>query len=47
MNRVCLAGDSITMTRLSASGPGDVLMEKFGFTIDNVVAKAKAVVAKQ
>lgn len=40
-------GDAITMTRFGASGPGDVLLEKFGFTIDNVVEKAKSVIARQ
>jgi len=36
-----LDGDSVTMNRFGASAPGGVLMEKFGFTVENVVAKAK------
>jgi transketolase len=35
-------GDSVSVDRYGASAPGPVLMEKFGFTVDNVVAKAKA-----
>lgn len=35
-------GDSISVDRFGASAPGGVCMEKFGFTVDNVVAKAKA-----
>ncbi|QNJ04899.1 transketolase [Synechococcus sp. MEDNS5] len=37
-----LDGDSVTMDRFGASAPGGTCMEKFGFTVDNVVAKAKA-----
>jgi transketolase len=35
-------GDYVVMTRFGASGPYEELAEKFGFTIDNVVKKAKA-----
>ena len=35
-------GDSVSIDRFGASAPGPLLMEKFGFTADNVVAKAKA-----
>jgi transketolase len=35
-------GDMISVDRFGASAPGGVCMEKFGFTLDNVVAKAKA-----
>lgn len=34
-------GDTIAMDEYGASAPGNVVMEKFGFTSDNVVAKAK------
>jgi transketolase len=32
----------VSIDRFGASAPGPLLMEKFGFTVDNVVAKAKA-----
>ena len=35
-------GDSISIDTFGASAPGGVLMEKFGYTVDNVLAKAKA-----
>lgn len=35
-------GDMISIERFGASAPGGTVMEKFGFTVDNVVAKAKA-----
>lgn len=31
--------------RFGASAPADVLLEKYGFTVDNVVARAKKLVA--
>ena len=37
---VGLDGDIIAMDRFGASGPGDELMEKFGFTVENVVEHA-------
>ncbi len=39
-------GDSIGINHFGASAPGGVIMEKFGFTVDNVIAKAKALLAK-
>ncbi|XGV98636.1 MAG: transketolase [Leptolyngbya sp. BL-A-14] len=35
-------GDILSVDRFGASAPGGVCMDKFGFTVDNVVAKAKA-----
>ncbi len=35
-------GDTVSIDRFGASAPGGVCMEKFGFTVENVVAKAKA-----
>ena len=35
-------GASVSIDTFGASAPGPVCMEKFGFTVDNVVAKAKA-----
>jgi transketolase len=35
-------GDTISVERFGASAPGGVCLEKFGYTVDNVVAKAKA-----
>jgi len=35
-------GDVIGVDRFGASAPGDLVMEKFGFTVENVVSKAKA-----
>ncbi|KZR90669.1 transketolase [Synechococcus sp. MIT S9508] len=37
-----LDGDSVTMNRFGASAPGGTCMEKFGFTVENVVAKSKS-----
>ncbi|MCT0230267.1 transketolase [Synechococcus sp. CS-1324] len=37
-----LDGDTISVDRFGASAPGGVCLEKFGYTVDNVVAKAKA-----
>lgn len=34
-------GASISVDRFGASAPGNIIMEKFGFTVDNVVAKAQ------
>jgi len=36
-----LDGSSITMNSFGASAPGGTCMEKFGFTVDNVVKKSK------
>lgn len=35
-------GDIVSIDRFGASAPGNVLLEKFGFTVDNVLARAKA-----
>ena len=35
-------GDVIGVDRFGASAPGGLVMEKFGFTVENVVSKAKA-----
>jgi transketolase len=35
-------GDMVSIDRFGASAPGGVCLEKFGYTVDNVVAKAKA-----
>ncbi len=43
---VGLDGDTVTLDRFGASAPGDVLFEEFGFTSDNVYARAKALLAK-
>ncbi len=34
-------GDVIGVDRFGASAPGDLVMEKFGFTVENVVSRAK------
>jgi transketolase len=39
---VGLGGEFVTIDRFGASAPGGVCLEKFGFTVDNVLAKAKA-----
>ncbi len=41
---VGLDGDIIALDRFGASAPGEILFEKFGFTVDNVVKRAKALV---
>ena len=38
---VGLEGDSVSIDSFGASAPGKVCMEKFGFTVENVIAKAK------
>jgi transketolase len=35
-------GDMISIDRFGVSAPGPVALEKFGYTVDNVVARAKA-----
>jgi transketolase len=39
-------GDSISIEHFGASAPGNVVLEKFGYTVDNVVARALAVRAR-
>ena len=36
-----LDGDSVTMNRFGASAPGGKCLEEFGFTVENVLSKAK------
>lgn len=38
-------GDVLGIDHFGASAPGGVCMEKFGFTVDNVLAKAKALLS--
>ena len=40
------AGDSISIEHFGASAPGNTVLEKFGYTIDNVVARALALHAR-
>jgi len=40
-------GDVIGIDRFGASAPGDVLMEKFGFTVENVVARALKLLGRE
>ena len=35
-------GDSISIEHFGASAPGTTVLQKFGFTVDNVVARAAA-----
>ncbi|WP_100399231.1 transketolase [Bacillus sp. FJAT-44742] len=39
---VGLKGDTLTIDRFGASAPGDKVIEEYGFTVENVVAKVKA-----
>ncbi len=41
------AGDMISLDRFGASAPSKVVFEKFGYTVDNVVARALKLVQKQ
>ena len=41
-----LDGDSVTMNSFGASAPGGLCMEKFGFTVENVVEKSKNLLNK-
>jgi transketolase len=43
---VGLAGDVVGMTRFGASAPGKVLFEQFGFTAENVAARALKLVGR-
>lgn len=43
---VGLEGDFIAMDRFGASAPNAVLFEKFGFNLENVLAKSRALLAK-
>lgn len=37
-------GGSVSIETFGASAPGGIVMEKFGFSVDNVVAKAKEII---
>lgn len=37
-------GDVLAIDTFGASAPGNIVIEKYGFTVDNVVAKVKAIV---
>ncbi len=39
-------GDVIGLERFGASAPGKIVLEKLGFGVDNIVARAKALVKK-
>lgn len=39
-------GELITLDRFGASAPGDVVLEKFGFTVENVVDAARIAIAR-
>ncbi len=41
-----LDGDSVTMNSFGASAPGGLCMEKFGFTVDNVLEKSRNLLNK-
>jgi transketolase len=41
-----LDGDSVTMNSFGASAPGGLCMEKFGFTIENVIEKSRNLLNK-
>ncbi|BFM40026.1 transketolase [Synechocystis sp. LKSZ1] len=42
---VGMEGDTVSIDRFGASAPGGICMEKFGFSVDNVLAKAKALLS--
>lgn len=42
-----LEGEIISIDHFGASAPGEILFEKFGFTVDNVITKALEVVGKK
>jgi transketolase len=37
-------GAAVSIDRFGASAPGGVCLEKFGFSVDNVVARAKELI---
>ncbi|MGE5217023.1 MAG: transketolase [Chloroflexota bacterium] len=39
-------GDVVAIERFGASAPGNIVMEKFGFTVDNVIARAVALLGR-
>jgi transketolase len=42
-----LAGDCVCLDRFGASAPGDVALKNLGFNVENVVARARAVLARE
>jgi len=44
---VGIEGDTLCMERFGASAPAAVLFEQFGFTVDNVVKKGKALLGRR
>ena len=40
------AGDSISIEHFGASAPGSTVLEQFGYNLDNVVARAVALVGR-
>lgn len=43
---VGLDGDVLAIDKFGASAPGELVMQEYGFTVDNVVAKVKALLQK-
>jgi transketolase len=43
---VGLEGEIISMESFGHSAPGKILFEKFGFTVENVIKKAKELLGK-
>jgi transketolase len=41
------AGDVVSVERFGASAPADVLLREYGFSVDNVCARAKALLGQQ
>ena len=40
-------GDTVTVDGFGASAPGDIVLEHYGFSVDNVCAKARALLRKR
>ena len=43
---VGMDGEIIGVDRFGASAPGEIVLEKFGFTTENVINKAKELLGK-
>ncbi len=41
------AGDVVSVERFGASAPGEVVLREYGFTVDQVCERAKALLAKR
>ena len=39
-------GDSVSLDRFGASAPGTTVLERLGYTVDNVVARAQALLSR-